>query len=214
MAKHIRLVLLITVFVALGSRFAFAGPPLVCFPFDIGAAKTLPMAGADWRATDPRYDVSRLADDTLAILTADTPVLVRMETIRRAAIYASTNPAQAAALVARLEARAKAPGVNPIAIFDYGYAVETFRQARSLFKNTLPVSDRVNGYQLVRKAFGARPEPEIEFAAAVITQDGGNASEHRAHLQRAAAGAKEGSTLAANLRSHFGGKTLEELRRH
>ena len=67
---------------------ALAGPPLVCFPFEIGNAGTLPMGANGWRSIDPTYDVTRLVDDTLALLRPETPVLVRMETLRRATIYA------------------------------------------------------------------------------------------------------------------------------
>ena len=56
------------------ARPALAGPPLLCFPFDIGAARSLPIGQGSWRAIDPRYDVSHLVDDTLALLAPQTPV--------------------------------------------------------------------------------------------------------------------------------------------
>src|SRR5437667_464617 len=71
-----------------------AGPPLICHPLDIGGAKSLPWiggdrpSGADWRGVDPNYNLGQLVVDTLALLTPDTPVLVRMETMRRATVYA------------------------------------------------------------------------------------------------------------------------------
>src|ERR1700736_138152 len=48
------------------SRPAFAGPPLLCFPFEIGDARTLPMGTAGWHSIDPAYDAARLVEDTLA----------------------------------------------------------------------------------------------------------------------------------------------------
>ena len=60
------------------ARPALAGPPLLCFPFEIGTARSLPMASGSWRATDPAYNVAHLVDDTLALLTPQTPILVRM----------------------------------------------------------------------------------------------------------------------------------------
>ena len=84
----------------------FAGPPLLCFPFETGGAKTLPMKGGDWKSVDPKYDVSHLTADTLALLTPATPVVARMETIRRATIYASTHPQIAGELLASLQSRA------------------------------------------------------------------------------------------------------------
>src|SRR5262245_40083659 len=73
------------------SRPAAAGPPLPCFPFAVGTARSRPMGHGDWRTVDPKYDVSQLVTDTLALLTPAAPVIVRMETLRRATIYASAN---------------------------------------------------------------------------------------------------------------------------
>src|SRR6185295_7463102 len=128
---------------------ALAGPPLLCFPFDIGAARSLPIGHGSWRATDPAYDVSRLVDDTVALLAAETPVLVRMETLRRATLYAAARPEIATALVTRLRDRARVPAAGVgLAVFDFGYLVETFRQAEPIFKQRLAAIDGINGYQL------------------------------------------------------------------
>src|SRR3954468_707412 len=73
---------------------AFAGPPLLCHAFDIGAANSLPWtttAGAAWYEGQAGYDLQRLSTDTEALLTPSTPVIERMETLRRAAIYASRD---------------------------------------------------------------------------------------------------------------------------
>jgi hypothetical protein len=70
-------------------RPAPAGPVLICKNYEIGAAKSLPWGGSDWRSVKPDYDINRLVEDTLALLTPDTPVIVRMETLRRAVIYAA-----------------------------------------------------------------------------------------------------------------------------
>lgn len=102
----------LTVAAVLIARPALAGPPLLCFPFDIGAARSLPMGSGGWKVTDPKYDVTHLVDDTLALLTPETPVLVRMETLRRATIYASTSPATATALLNALQARARVPDAH------------------------------------------------------------------------------------------------------
>jgi len=116
----------------LASRPAFAGPPLLCNPFDIGAARSLPMGHRDWQAIDPAYDVSHLVDDTLALLNGQTAVMVRMETLRRATVYAATRPQIAAELLKKLEDRSNARA--PLAAFDYGYLVEALREAESVFK--------------------------------------------------------------------------------
>ena len=44
----------------LSTRPAFAGPPLVCFPFDIGQARSLPILQSGYGAVDPKYDVAHL----------------------------------------------------------------------------------------------------------------------------------------------------------
>ena len=48
---------------------AFAGPPLLCHPFDTGGAASLPW-GKRWNAPDPGYDPARLSADTVRLLDA------------------------------------------------------------------------------------------------------------------------------------------------
>jgi hypothetical protein len=65
------------------TTFAQAGPPLICHPIEIGQAKSLPWVEFNHGGrTD--YDLKNLSRDTLTILDSHTPVLVRMETLRRA----------------------------------------------------------------------------------------------------------------------------------
>ena len=84
---------------------AFAGPPLLCHPFEIGTARSLPWDGT-WSQGKADYKIANLIADTETLLTPTTPVLVRMETLRRAALYASTNGQIANQLLSRLLARA------------------------------------------------------------------------------------------------------------
>jgi hypothetical protein len=198
---------------------ALAGPPLLCHPFEIGDARSLPWGGPRWRDVAPDYDVSRLADDTVALLGPETPVLARMETLRRAAVYAvwSTvdrevgytprDPRAADELLARLVARARAadrdgrPGA--LALFDAGYLLETYRQA-GYDPAGRDFARGVDGYAWVTEA-GRRlgGEPEVEFAAALVAAHPRRAA-YRAHLDRAAAGAPDGSLLARNLARYTG----------
>lgn len=155
------------------SRPALAGPPLLCHPFDIGAARSLPMGTGGWRATDPSYDVTRVIDDTLALLGPETPVLVRMETLRRATIYAADHPGIATTLLARLRDRAKVPAAGVgLAVFDFGYFVETYRQAAPIFKRPLADIGDVNGYQLVLKARALQSDASMDYAAQLIKESG------------------------------------------
>jgi hypothetical protein len=190
---------------------AEAGPPLICHAFDAGSAPLLPWAkGQSWDSPDTSYDVTRLTADTLRLLSADAPVLARMENMRRATIYAARNRAAAGDLMSAVMKRAQASsGSNdPLAWFDAGYLVESYRQASHIYKwdmlqpaersawklRTEPVG--VDGYAMVTKALRlAGPNPEMEFAASLM-KDGATAAEHR---RRAVAGASAGSLLAKNL---------------
>jgi hypothetical protein len=174
MTRHIRPFLLaaMTLTAILLSRPALAGPPLLCFPFDIGSAPSLPMGHGNWHEIDSSYDVSHLVPDTLALLTPATPVLVRMETIRRATIYAAAHPKAAAALFDELRARATAPPAAEAALvtFDFGYLVESFKEAKFLFKEPLSAIDRIDGYQLVLKAHALQRDAAMQQAARLIVE--------------------------------------------
>ena len=87
---------------------ALAGPPLLCHPFDIGSAKSLPWSDKSWSEGSPDYKLDRLVADTEGLLTPSTPVIVRIETLRRAALYASTDATVASQLIKRLITRAEA----------------------------------------------------------------------------------------------------------
>lgn len=201
-----RSIVLVSVLVLAMAAPAVAGPPLVCHPFEIGTAKSLPWGeGNSWDLPVKNYDRARLIGDTLALLNPGTPVIVRMETIRRAAIYASKEPQIAADLLARLMSRvqeAEGKGKpDALAFFDAGYLAETFKQMDYLFKVGNPATGS-DGYALVKKALSLRgKDGEMELAAAIITRDG-RRGDHQGHIERATATAHEGSLLARNLASH------------
>ena len=77
---------------------ALAGPPLLCFPMSIEASASLPWGTGGWKAPRADYDRARLVDDTVARLAPATPTLIRMETLRRATIYAADDAALSAHL--------------------------------------------------------------------------------------------------------------------
>ena len=192
---------------------AEAGPPLICHPFDAGSAAMLPWGpGQGWNTPDRSYDVQRLTADTLRLLTPATPVLARMEIIRRATIYANQDRKVALALMKAVLDRAKATAEgspDPLPWFDAGYLIESYRQMKSAgpwgdmltgveqlsadFRND---PRAVDGYAYVQKALRlAGSNAEMEFAASLM-QQGEVAAAHR---QRAVAGAPAGSLLAKNL---------------
>ncbi len=120
--------LAVSIILSLFAPLAQAGPQLICWPFDIGAARSLPWGGSGWHDAQADYDVSHLAADTLALLTPDALVLTRMETLRRAAIYAERDSRAAQELLSKLQARADAAQSDALAIFDLGYFAEAYRQ--------------------------------------------------------------------------------------
>ncbi len=208
------------------NQSAQAGPPLICHPFEIGNAKSLPWAGSEWRAVKPDYDINRLVEDTLALLTPDTPVIVRMETLRRATMYAvwaqrdsevklaAKNDKVAGQLLDRLMGRLKQSATggkpNTLAMFDAGYFIESWRQATDARS-----APQMDGYGMIVKATNMRGgDASMEFASALITSGRSDKTAHRAHLQKAVAGAPEGSLLAKNIVKHFSdkGRNLAELR--
>jgi hypothetical protein len=187
------------------ARSASAGPPLICHPFDAGTASVLPWAtGTGWNTPDRSYDTTRLVSDTLRLLAPDTPVLARMENLRRATIYASRDSRVAGELMAAVLGRALGAAAerprDPLAWFDAGYLVESYRQMGVIGRRGAGIAEgavpEVDGYRLVQKAIElAGASPEMEYAASLM-KEGPRSAEHR---RRAVEGAKPGSLLAKNL---------------
>jgi hypothetical protein len=197
------------------ANVALGGPPLICHTIEIGDAKSLPWVSHSWNLEGgENYDTQNLVRDTLEILGPSTPVIVRMETLRRATLYARKDPLAAKELLARLQARAASAEdsgqTDALAWFDVGYLAETYSQwIGKAWMRVNPQEQNpaagVDGYALVEKALTIRgPDPQMEFAAALITLSG-HPSEHLEHAQRAIAGAKNDPLLARNLATHFTG---------
>lgn len=196
-------------------RSAEAGPPCICWPIDIGDAKSLPW-GEDAFSLDPRYDATRLADDTLAILDRAAPTLVRMETLRRATLYLTQGrkgpPGGAWELFGRLAARvldAEAKGLrDPRPWFDAAYFAGALRQDGP--DEGVPPDP---GLWLDRALALSEGEAEMEFGAALVRRHR-TPGDWRAHARRALDGAKPESLLAKNLLAILGeqGDTLTTLR--
>jgi hypothetical protein len=196
---------------------AWAGPPLICHAFEIGNAKSLRWVSHDWNLNGSEsYDTKNLSDDTIAILDGGSKAtLVHMETLRRATLYARKDPTAAKQLLLRLTARADASAnsahANALAIFDAGYLAETYKQW--LGEGARNPASGMDGYALVKKAIQlSGDDPQMEFAAALITLSGPSA-EQQTHAAKALAGAKTDQLLAQNLTSHFLGQaqTMAEM---
>ena len=186
---------------------ALAGPPLICHPFETAGGKLIAWGtGSGWNTPDRSYDIKKIVADTNAVLTADSPILTRMENMRRATIYAMRDPQIAQALLKSVTNRALGTSVDSLAWFDAGYLIETYKQA--VFQRDKGNPDlrawaevdetiKVDGYNWVKKAMAmtTAPSAEMEFAASLMTQ-GSLAQAHRA---KAVAAAPKGSLIARNI---------------
>jgi hypothetical protein len=189
---------------------ALAGPPFVCHPFEIGAAKSLPADPKNWLAVRSDYDVHRLVADTEALVTSSTPTLVRMETLRRAALYASLDRGVAeqliAAMMARVQKAEQSGQAMATALFDAGYVVEALSEIEQFGnhmtdfagreKTLAGLTRRDEGRALIQKSLALKPgDAAVEFALTLLSPS----AERDAHLRNARAGAKNDSLLASNL---------------
>ncbi len=192
---------------------ALAGPPLICHSFDIGDAQSIPWMSHDWNLTGSEsYNTKNLAADTIAVLDSDSVVLVHMETLRRATLYARKDSVAAKELVTKLVARADASansGAAALASFDLGYLAECYRQW--IGKDEPNPAQGLDGYALVKKAMQLRgSDPQMDFAAALITLNG-PFGEHRDYVQKTIAGAKTDALLARNLSTQVMGPQSETM---
>ena len=190
---------------------ALAGPPFICHPFEIGPAASLPWTDGDWLGMRGDYDITHVVADTEALLKADMPTLARMETLRRAVLYASRDRALAerfiAALAARVDAADTAGRMDALPLFDMGYALEAMSEIEMLghhMGSDLAVRGRAlagitrpdDGRALILKSAALRPgDAGIAFALALIER----AEAKQPHLLKARAGAKQDRLLAANM---------------
>jgi len=191
---------------------ALAGPPFICHPFDIGAAKSLPWgASNNYLAMRDDYDFHKVVADTEKLLwgtPAPLPTLVRMETLRRAAIYASRDRSIAEQLLDSVTMRVRAAnsGTQATALFDAGYVVEAFnelREAGVYWKQLAGVEVALagltnpnEGRPMIEKAASLRPgDASIEFALGLLSR----APESARHFDKARAGSRQDALLANNL---------------
>jgi hypothetical protein len=204
----------VVAFVALAAAApALAGPPLLCHPFDIGNASSLPWNdNNNWHQGRSGYDVRHLVSDTEALLTPATPVIVRMETLRRAVLYASQDVAVTRALLQRMTERAAAAEssgrASALAYLDAAYVSEAIHEVSLLqempeFRDRAPaVRDIVApgaGYALIQKGLSISPEDAaLHFAAALIAA-GTNRQAYLSHASKARAGAGTDALLARNI---------------
>jgi hypothetical protein len=195
---------LLVAILTLAPALASAGPQLLCFPMVVDSASSLPWGTAGWNSPDPTYDTTRLAPDTVARLGPSVPTLVRMETLRRAVLYAAKDAAAADALFTALRGRVTKDGRgDALARFDLGYAVEAFRQTAHTPSGSRSAAPAEDGYALIKQALATRSgDAAMEYAAALVTMGRSFRGTSDEHLRRAAAGAPAGSDLARTMTAH------------
>jgi hypothetical protein len=194
---------------------ACAGPPLLCDPFDTAGATTLDWGKRGWNDALPGYDLDQLWQRTEALLAPKTPVIARMETLRRAAIYASRRGRIVRRLDAALEARIAAAsdeGAKALALFDAGYFRETLQEIVRLQSYDMPGVGRVDvealralhrrgdGSERIARALALRPgDASMHFAAALVAVADERADVHARHVAEALAGANADRVLLLNI---------------
>jgi hypothetical protein len=192
---------------------ALAGPPLLCHPFAIGEAASLPWDGsAGWAQGRAGYDVRHVVADVDALLTPATPVIVRMETLRRATLYSSQDAKTAAALLEHVMDRVRkadaAGRPDALAYLDAAYVSEAMREITQLGQSSewraratavRPLVEDGRGYALVQRSVALQPDDAaLHFAAALISADG-HRSAYATHAAKARAGAADDPLLARNI---------------
>ncbi len=213
-SKHPSLRAALVAAALLFSSAAFAGPPLLCHPFDTAGAASLPW-GKGWNGIDRGYDTSRLSADTLGLLRADTPVIARMETLRRAAIYASANGAAVRDIAASLDARAtaaKTPQAKALALFDAGYFAETLQDIARLQGYDMPGIGKVDlrglnavlakgdGSLRIAEALKLQAnDASMRFASALVASADRRSGDYAKQARLARAGASRDRLLALNI---------------
>jgi hypothetical protein len=188
---------------------ALAGPPFTCHVFEIGSANSLPWGATNnWLGMRDDYDFHRVVADTEALLTPSTPTLVRMETLRRASLYASRDRAVAERLIAAMMSRVHAADHvgQPIALFDAGYVIEALSEIEQFGNHMKQLAGSERVLAGLTRSFEARPlleksaallpgDASIEFALGLLSRT----PESEAHFSKARAGARADALLASNL---------------
>jgi hypothetical protein len=206
-----RTVLLAAVLLAGATRLGAVDAPLLFAVLDIGSAQSLPWnAPRNFLGISDDYDSHRVVADIGALLTPATPTLVRMETLRRAAVYASRDREVAWQLIAFVMERVTVlptPGPpEPMALFDAGYVIEVLKEMQEFGTGTktlwaldhriVGITRPYDGRALIEQSAAGRPgDASIQLALALLMPP----LAPNEHLRRAQTAAQHDALLANNL---------------
>jgi len=203
---------------------SFSGPPLICIEYECDASEQLPMGDGPLQ---PRqgYDRDRLVPDAIRHLDGATHVIERMETIRRAAIYANRSKDASGQLMSRLAWRAldaESTGDRRAyadALFDAGFFAATIEQLDRRFSDAPGRAAGIAGFAWIGRAADLTGDPAMHFAAAIAAHPVMNDSKRalfERHIVLAAPGAEADPVLANNLQTHLEhyGDSLDRILRN
>jgi hypothetical protein len=196
-----------------GAQPALAGyVTWLVYRFDIGKAQSLPW-GDDWSRGRAAYNLTNLIPDTDALLTPSTPIVVRLETLRRAVIYASRDRQIAERLLLTFTERARvaeqSERPDALAFLDAAFVTDALWQIGQHYNPPFTELSRqvhglvadAGGYALVQRGLALHPDDQAyEFAAALIAGVAQLGSpEFTAHARKAIAGSSRDALIARNL---------------
>lgn len=188
---------------------AFAGPPMVCVPFE---------CEGQLLDENPRHpSADKLQAECIRVLDDSSTVIQRMENLRRAAVIASRTDGAPEAVFSSLSWRAlsaEASGDTRAyadALFDAGYFAATLANLGVRIDGSPGAAKGIEGYAWMRRAIAlANDDPSMHFGAALAAHPAMRDSKRDLfdyHISRAAAGAQQDPVLAKNLEAnmrHFG----------
>src|SRR5437762_2630304 len=128
-----RTILLVGLLLSGAAAVRAVDAPLLFAVLDIGPAASLPWrSSTNFIGISDDYEFHRVVTDTEGLLASPMPTIVRMETLRRATVYASRDRRVAEQLVAFVTGRiasVQRPGYpDAMALFDAGYVLEVLKE--------------------------------------------------------------------------------------
>lgn len=210
------------------ARPALAGPPLLCFPLDVGADAAKVEAATGMSMEMILKEPEKYIRSIVQLLDTSKDALVHMEALRRVSIAIHGLPESkhdAAAVVPAMVLHPLADravrvftnsAANPLALLDYGYVLEALDAGNRAY-----VPD---GMSVLTKASELAKEGDpailLALAGASFMEDtskfgqGGSESSRKyyfAALQKAPAGSLVRTNIIKSARYFLGEKTADEI---